>query len=391
MDETSPDRPVGTDRLDRPTLGPVERPASSAVLHGDTPPRRRPIVPWLLTATALAFALGVIANPWFERNVRSYFPGAAQLDAATPETEALRTRVATLSRELAALDARVEALEARPAIQQPALNEPSAGPAPAGQAGTETDNATGERLARVETRLDTLDQQLLQDDQRLDNLQAEVAGLTVKIGDIGNQTAASLRAAATGAQRAQAVLLISSTRRALESGNRLGALEPALRSQFDQTHGQAVEAVIALGQQPVTLARLRRDFARLRPALIGASRDAAPDRGWWQSLLESLDGIVEVRRSGAPAEATSPTARIDQATRQLAQGNVAGAMASIGRLAPSTGALAADWLDDARRYVVGNRALAQLEAVTLNAPAVPATPAAPTPAPTAPANPPVEL
>lgn len=364
---------------ERPTFAMPERPSAGGSPPSD-PPRRRSVFPWLLAASALAFSLGLIANPWFERNVRAYLPGSMQEDAAPQLPTDLSGRIDAQARALAALEARVANLEARPAEEtaaaqppQPALNDGlAAAPAPGGSTG-----AADERMARVETRLDALNQQQLSTDQRVDNLAAEVGGLTVKVNEIGNRAAASVQAAAEGAGRAQAILLITSTRRAIESGNRLGALEPALRAQFGATHSPAVEAVIALGQQPVTLRRLQRDFARLRPALVGSGEDSTRARSWWEEFKEGLAGIVSVRRTGAPVAATDPAARVDQAARQLASGDVAGAITSVSHLPPSSRQLAADWLDNARRFVAGARGLAQLETMTLTAPPPVAAPVAP--------------
>src|SRR3712207_9449882 len=44
-------------------------------------PRRRAVLPWLLTAIAVAFAVGLLANPWFEHAVRGRLPGMPTADA----------------------------------------------------------------------------------------------------------------------------------------------------------------------------------------------------------------------------------------------------------------------------------------------------------------------
>ena len=81
-------------RLDRLRAGRVTPP----------PPPQRAVFAWSLTAALLAFALGLIANPWFERSVRSHLPGFAP--TVTPTVA-----------DVTALEARVAALEARPAVK----------------------------------------------------------------------------------------------------------------------------------------------------------------------------------------------------------------------------------------------------------------------------------
>ena len=80
----SPER-FASDRIvpERPVYGSLHgAPADMA------PPRRRPIAAWVIATIAVAFAIGLLANPWFERNVRSRLPGmrSTASDVAASQT-----------------------------------------------------------------------------------------------------------------------------------------------------------------------------------------------------------------------------------------------------------------------------------------------------------------
>jgi len=318
-------------------------------------PPGRQIAPWIITALLLAFALGLIANPWFERSVRSHLPGFAPTLAPTVG-------------DVAALQARVAVLEARVAH------------APAPVAGVGSSAGDNERLARLEGRLESLAAAQAPAAARTDTIATGLATLTGRIDATSVATAAALTTATNNAERAQSMLVLAATRRAIDGGERLGGLEPALRRQFSARAPQLVEDVAALGAAPITLAGLRGGFERLRSTLTGASVTPDGPRGWWQGLTDSLAGIV-VR---AAPTANDTKARVDRAGRALAVGNVAAAMAEVAALPAAARSPAQPWLAAAQRYVSGQRGLAQLEAAMLEPlPAAPLLPGPILPAPMA--------
>lgn len=323
MEPFDPGRDYSSARLDQMRSRPV-------------PPAARPqrvVFAWILVAALLAFALGLIANPWFERSVRSHLPGFAATVAPTVA-------------DLAAFDARIAALEARPrSVASPIGNALVAG---------------SERLARVEGVVATLGDTLPATTARTDKIATDLAALTGRIDAGAAATAAALSSATASADRAQAMLVAGAVRRQLTEGARLGALEPALRRSFGPRAASAVEAVVALGANPVTLTQLRSGLDQLRPALGAAT--AATSQGWWAGFRDSLAGIV-VR----PAGANSGTG-VDRATAALAAGNVASAAAEIGALPAAQRAKAQTWLAAADRYQAGWRGLAALETMLLDPP-----------------------
>ncbi len=334
----APRADLSASRLDRLRAGRVP-PAPAA--------QPRPVIAWALTAALLAFALGLIANPWFERSVRSHLPGFAP--TVTPTVA-----------DIAALEARVAALEARPLVK----TVPAGAPA---------DPAIGERIARVEGALATLGAAVPAATERSDKLASDLATLTARVDASTGSTAAALDTATATAARAEAMLVAGAIRRQLAAGGRLGPLELTLRRDFTAHAAPQVEAIAALGAAPVTLASLRAGLSALRPALTGSSAAAASGRGWWETLRDGITGIV-VRPTPA-ASATDPTSRVDRADRDLATGDVAAAAAEIAALPPALRNRASGWLAAADRYVAGWRALAALDTLLLDPlPPLPAPP-----------------
>jgi hypothetical protein len=342
MDPFDTDRPT----LDRPSLDRIERMRSRPA---PTKPPSRPVFPWILAAVLLAFALGLIANPWFERSVRSNLPGFAATTLPTvADLDSAREKVT-------ALEARVKALEARPHVV-----------ASGGTIG-------GERMMRAETRLDGVDRTLTAEAKRVDSLGAEIASVGARVDATASATQATLVTAARGAEAAQAVLVLGTTRRMLENGERLGTVEPVLQRSFGGGYPQPVAAVVALGNAPATPRSLRADLLRLRPALTGVTAPHATSASsWWDSLSESLSSIARIRENGSKAAPTDPAARIDLAVAALTVGNVSAAAAQVAALPPQRKAQAGAWLAAAARYQAGMRGLATLEAAALAPPPMPA-------------------
>ena len=286
---------------------------------------QRSVVPWILAALLFVFALGLIANPWFERSVRDHLPGFALGDGDGPEIAANRNRID-------ALDARIRAVEARPAQRLAAA--PGSG--------------ANERVAAVEARLDGLERAQAAGTARIDALTSSVAALTGRVDASAGQTVLTLQAARADADRAQGALAVLAARRAIETGRAAPGLAQPLRALFGQRANPAVEAVAALTAAPVTTAGLRAGLARLR------SGTAATGGGWWADLRSGLADIVSVRdRSAGGGDVLA------QADAALAAGDVVRAVTLVEQQPASVGRDA--WLASARRLRAGLLGLASLE------------------------------
>jgi hypothetical protein len=214
--------------------------------------------------------------------------------------------------------------------------------APAAPSGDLT--VLAERLGRVETRVDTID----------------------------NRT----RAAVGNAGRAEGLLVAMAARRALDRGVALGVIEALLRDRFGSSQPQAVATVITVAREPITLDQLQDGLARIAPQLAGGGGGG---ENWWQSTRRALGTLFVVRRADAPSQL--PEDRVTRAQTQLEIGHVDGALVEVARL--SDHRLADPWIAEARRYVAARRALDTIEtSALLDSPA-----AAGSPAPTAASSP----
>lgn len=323
----------------------------------------RSVLPWVISAVLLAFALGLIANPWFEASVRSKLPvlPAALGTTAVPMSQAAAPSAASAA-ALATLQNRLAALEKRPLVDTAPASHGAAGASVAGAAAS---LATGvpadiaQRLARLEARLDAAEHGSPAITARLDQLTGAIATLSGRLDVAAQAQQAVVVSGTVAADRAQALLAVLAAHHAIDGGARLGALELPLRQQLAASYPGAVEAVAALGAAPVTLAGLRQSFDRLRPQL---SDEPVAASDWRSSLSVALGTIVRVHAS---PKTGATAAAVDAAAVALRAGDVAGARERLAVLPMPPRARAAAWIVAADRYVAGTRGLAALDAAML--------------------------
>ncbi|MFC3714525.1 hypothetical protein ACFOMD_18310 [Sphingoaurantiacus capsulatus] len=308
-----------TDRPERPTYGVLHAPPEPKL----PPSRGRPIAAWIIAAVLLAFAIGMVASPWFENSVRSRLPGARASDSDIAKDEAL-----------AALQARLDALETRTTRIQPRVATAPGG----GGASLEMQAATEVRLAE---------------------LQAQVAELQAS-------TDSTVAAAEEGAERAQTALLVAALRRGIEGGQRLDVYEPALRARFGASHPNEVAALLALGRRPLTATQLAQSLARTLPTV---ERAEAENRSWWDGVKHNLAGIADVRRADEIPRDAAASLRL--AAQRAGSGDIDGALRAVAVLPVESRRPLDAWRLEARRYVAGLNALAALEATALMPAAAP--------------------
>lgn len=317
------------------------------------------MLPWILVAALAAFSLGLIANPWFEENVRSRLPGAFAMTEQTDMNVAVDQRLTDQSETIDALERRVASLEALSASEtkaQPALNdEPLTGLA-------EQQGGVGEdRVAALETRIESVAQTQLQLSQQVDRVVAGFSGLDTR-------TTASLKSVADEAARAQEVLLVTAARRSIETGQSLGPLEAAIRRRFGERHPEASDAVIRLSHSRITIPTLEEAFNQLKPSLLKATEnDEATDPGILDRVASALGAVVRVRGE-TQAGPAAPEAIISRAEQALRRGDLRSSISHITRLPARSRSVADAWLDRARVYLTGMQALSRLDAVALTPP-----------------------
>jgi len=165
------------------------------------------------------------------------------------------------------------------------------------------------------------------------------------------------QAAAGNAGRAEGLLIVFASRRAIDRGAPLGYLEDQLRLRFIDAQPNAVRTVIAAGRNPLTMDRL---LARLD--VLSAELVAAPaQEGFLDRLGREMGQSFVVRREGTPSPA--PEKRIARARLFLESGRPDAAAAEV-RLLPNA-ARARQWLAEADRYAEVQRALDLLETTAI--------------------------
>jgi hypothetical protein len=220
-----------------------------------------------------------------------------------------------------------------PRQQQPAMAASAPAPAPLPSA----------PMAGAETQRLVLDPETT---RRVNQLEQRVA-------QIDNQS----RAAVGNADRAEGLLVAFAARRALDRGVALGYIEGLLRQRFGDTQRQAVATIITASRQPVTLQQLQEELQDAGPDLTGVGRT----QKWWGAFRAELGELVSIRRAGTPS--TVPAERLRRAERALASGQVDVALAEVSRLPGRDEA--AEWIANARRYVLARRALDAIETAAL--------------------------
>ena len=169
----------------------------------------------------------------------------------------------------------------------------------------------------------------------------------------------SARNAASSATRAERMLIVLATRRALERGQPLGPLEGQLKQRFGEHDGDAVAAILRAAAQPVTLEDLRLALDTLGPRLANQPGDSQ-----WNRVRRMLGNLVVLRQADTPSPL--PAERLRRARRALDRGDVEAALAEVAHM-PGV-AVAESWTGAARRYVAARAGLAEIERAAMDVP-----------------------
>lgn len=360
------------------TAEPIESVSEPIAMRTEPAPRVKSgglgWLPWLLTLLVAAFALGLVASPWFEHTVRGHLPPALRSVGEASQSELSLTQRAQNAR-IASLESRLKALEtgqadspglaARIAMLEsgvrPQVSAPDA-PAPAEPA---PDTAVIEtRLATLETRLAAVPTLASDLPARVAQVESQLADIGRRTGDLeanATQTVASLKADAAQARR---LGLVASARQAVESGQPLGALRTRLDEEFaDKSLLAALESRAGGG---LTVAGLRQQLTVLQPQLEDAWRayNTGGQATWFDSALARLGSIVRVERRDAPKRVTVGSA-VAAADSALAQGKVSLAAEKLRALPLAVRRPADAWLRDADSLARTQSTLARLEVLSL--------------------------
>jgi hypothetical protein len=186
-------------------------------------------------------------------------------------------------------------------------------------------------------------------DQQVAALERRMALLNLQTAALGGNSA-----------RAEALLVASATRRAIEQGKPLDYLEAQLRTRFGTARPAAVNTVVAAAKAPVTLDQLAAQLDGLSPALLGKPKD----EDGWSRFTRELSGLFVIRHDDG--KTSSPDQRLDRAKLLLRSGQVDAAIAEVSKLGDSQ--QKRDWLAAAQRFADARAALDQIEQAALTEP-----------------------
>ena len=284
----------------------------------------------------------------------------AAVKAVRADVESLRQAVAA-SRDdgqVAKLAADLAGLRATAAALQKAVAE--AAERPAGREGA--DEATRTALNELSQGLSALSEKVAAlDKDRVADADRALSGLTARLAAVETR----LKSVQSGSGAAGVVVALSQLRAVAASGRPFAA---ALAAARELAGGHAAAAAVLSALAPAaaggapTLPVLRRDFDALSPALIAAATRTQGD-GWLDRAWNKLKSTVVVRRTGRSVTGDSPSALVARAETELADGDLAGAIALVRRMSTPAQGIAADWLAGAERRAGVDTALAKLDAL----------------------------
>jgi hypothetical protein len=268
-------------------------------------------------------------------SVRQIAESTAQMDEASQARESLKR-----------LSDRLTAIES---VGVSGADKPMAG---AGLAELRAAEARSRELAE---RLSKLEKEQV----ALAPAEKVIAGVEKRLEEIERRAAKG----GAGAVKAALVLAVGQLRDAVQQG---GGFERELHAVKGMAAG---DSGIAAALLPLagfaktgvpTLAMLRDDFAAMAGTVV--ARAGATADGWFESLAKRLGTLVRVRRTDG-AGTDTVDGLVARADRQLAAGDLAGAIAAlegIQSLSAAAAAAAEPWLGRARMRAGAERALAAL-------------------------------
>lgn len=288
--------------------------------------------PWLFGVVLLALLLGMIASPWFERQVRSHLPTALQPEQ-TPEQRVARDP------RVDALISRVERLEAQPQGVSGGL---------AGAAALDPVAPMAARIAALEAQAAAF--------------QATDANIAARLEQLAIDLQRTSGAAEAGDRQVRDLFMVSVARRMVEAGRPLGPVLAALSARLSAQDAAAIDSLSVWSNVPQTRQTLAaRLDAMAKRADMRPAKAETP--GFFGRLMERLSGLITVR--DASGDAPLVTDLLAAAQDALAGGDVALAAARLETLPPSS--TRDQWLGDARALIAAEAALDRLEAMLLDA------------------------
>jgi uncharacterized coiled-coil protein SlyX len=312
----------------------------------------------------------------------------ARLDAlerAQPSVADLATQVKALEQAVGSASQQASGETSSPAIDErlAALESKLAGLSASVTAQTASEGkgavtaAMASEISPLSKRLDALDQsttqtgqlvqklddQMASDQSRLDELSGRVDGLATRLADTESRVKS---AADRRAQAAALALITAQLDAAISQSQPYSGILNSLTAlgKDDQAVSQAAAELAPTAATGVaSLAELRRSFEATADEIVQRARAPAGNSVIDQAASNLLR-LVRVRPVGSEVEGDSPPARVARAEADLANGNLAAAVAELEPLQGPAAEAAADWLQRAHGRLSAEAAIGRLQART---------------------------
>lgn len=246
----------------------------------------------------------------------------AALDSILPEPSVQ----AAASVEAAALDRRLDALEAKAA--------------PVAEIASASDAEIAQRMIAMQQGLRDLENRLNQ----IPNT-AEVQALVREVQQLRVDFPAVAQQSRTAGEAARAAFAVSA---AADASRSSGPFEQSYRALAvllpDDPNVRALAPLARTGAP--TRIELRDRFAEIENDIIRAARQAQAGQGFWGRIQAAMAQWVVVRRRG---EGDTAVGVVERASRMLAADNLAGAVQELRRLSGPPARVAQPWLTAAQR------------------------------------------
>lgn len=322
----------------------------------DLTPSKTSRFPWAAAALFAGLSAGLLGSPWFETAVRGLLP--ASLQSPMPTSDA----------KLAALKARMTAFEDRPAAALPTdISARLAALEASRQVGAAGAAAVASDLGPLSARVDAIDTRLTGAEQAAHaatTAAALIPGLQAQV-----QTNTNTMTDQTRQMRLLASL--APLRRQLDSGQPLGVYYDVVSSALGGSNAD-VAALRAVQSGGPTLGMLQHQLVALTPQLTEDNATAASSAhsnvpSWLSGPLSGLSSLVQVKRTGAPAQQPALNGLLTLAVQRAHSGDVASAATIMRKLPASAQNRASLWLIAADKYVAAHAAMARIDSKALEA------------------------
>jgi hypothetical protein len=310
-------------------------------------PRRFGMTFWLASALSAVIVIAVIAiaaTPFWAPPVIGLLPwgqtapGKPQPSAAEPDLAALKTEAGRNAAVLQQLSQRIAALESRPAPDLSSLQQ------------------LQQRVASLEAR----------PAPDLSAVQQHLAALDKSTGDLGDKLAALAKAeqqqSAVDPKLTALALTLLQIRDAVAIGRPFDAEYRALVT-LAHDHPDIASAAAPLADPAesgvASRAALIERLRQLAPQI--ATAHPPPKDKLKSQIIARLRSLVTIRRIDDDGDQTPAEAAVGEAQRDLASGDLAGAVAALDKLDGPAKTAAEPWLKTAKARLAVETALHQVE------------------------------